>query len=323
MWKLNTEGEGKELRVVFVETLQELMRDNPMILALEADLGGASGFTKIKKTNPGQFIQMGISEANMIGTAAGLSMKGYIPYVHTFAPFTTRRALDQIYLEGAYAHNTINIYGSDPGVCVGANGGTHNSFEDIAIMRSIPQVTVLAPADEVQMAWTIRETAGREGVHYIRGNRKKNPNVYASGSEFEIGKGNVVREGRDIIIFSYGEMLGIAYQVAQDLERDGISAEVVDMFTLKPFDSELVRREICKKRLVVTFENHSIIGGLGSAVAEVMAENASSVPLKRIGANDRFGQVGTYEYLCREFGLTRENLAETVRNCVFRRASAV
>ena len=143
MWKLKTGGEGKELRIVFVETLQEIMKDNPMILALEADLGGASGFTKIKKTNPEQFIQMGISEANMIGTAAGLSMKGYIPYVHTFAPFTTRRALDQIYLEGAYAHNTINIYGSDPGVCVGANGGTHNSFEDIAIMRSIPQVTVL------------------------------------------------------------------------------------------------------------------------------------------------------------------------------------
>lgn len=321
MWTLHTEGEGKELRVVFVETLQELMRENPKILALEADLGGASGFTKIKKTNPDQFIQMGISEANMIGAAAGLSMKGYIPYVHTFAPFTTRRALDQIYLEGAYAHNTINIYGSDPGVCVGANGGTHNSFEDIAIMRAIPQVTVLAPADEAQMAWTIREAAGLGGVHYIRGNRKKNLNVYAPGSSFEIGKGNVVREGRDVIIFSYGEMLGVAFRAAQELEKDGISAEVVDMFTLKPFDSELVKREISGKRLAVTFENHSIIGGLGSAVAEVMAETASSIPLKRVGINDRFGQVGTYEYLCREFGLTVENLTETIKNCGFRRTA--
>ncbi|MDU4971227.1 MAG: transketolase C-terminal domain-containing protein [Hungatella hathewayi] len=323
MWKLKTGGEGKELRIVFVETLQEIMKDNPMILALEADLGGASGFTKIKKTNPEQFIQMGISEANMIGTAAGLSMKGYIPYVHTFAPFTTRRALDQIYLEGAYAHNTINIYGSDPGVCVGANGGTHNSFEDIAIMRSIPQVTVLAPADETQMAWSIREVARREGVHYIRGNRKKNLNIYAPGSEFELGRGNVVREGHDVIIFSYGELLGVAYRAAQNLERDGISAEVVDMFTLKPFDSELVKCELCGKQLAVTFENHSIIGGLGSAVAEVMAETASGIPLKRIGANDRFGQVGTYDYLCKEFGLTEEHLEETIKSYMFERTSEV
>lgn len=252
----------------------------------------------------------------MVGIAAGLSMKGYIPYVHTFAPFTTRRALDQIYLEGAYARNTINIYGSDPGVCVGANGGTHNTFEDIAVMRSIPEVTVLAPADEVQMAWTIKAAANQEGVHYIRGNRKGNLNIYARGSSFEIGKGNVIREGSDIIIFSYGEMLGIAYQAAKMLEHEGISAAVADMFTLKPFDTELVKREIAGKRLVVTFENHSIIGGLGSSVAEVMADGGSGVPLKRIGVNDRFGQVGTYDYLCREFGLTKEHLAEEIKKSI-------
>lgn len=313
MWTLHTEGMGKELRTVFVETLQEMMEENPKVLALEADLGGASGFTKIKETHPDQFIQMGISEANMIGTAAGLSMKGYIPYVHTFAPFSTRRALDQIYLEGAYADNSINIYGSDPGVCVGANGGTHNSFEDIAIMRSIPRVMVFAPADEVQMAWTIRETAKHKGVHYIRGNRKKNLNIYAPGSSFVIGKGNIIKNGRDIALFSYGELLGTAYHTAMALENDGISAEVIDMFSLKPLDAELVRQEIGGKQLIVTFENHSIIGGLGSAVAEVMAECGCGIPLKRIGVNDRFGQVGTYEYLCREFGLTQEHLTEEIK----------
>ncbi len=312
MWTLHTEGEGKELRTVFVETLQEIMTDNPKILAMEADLGGASGFTKIRQSHPEQFIQTGISEANMIGTAAGLSMRGYIPYVHTFAPFSTRRALDQIYLEGAYAHNTINLYGSDPGVCVGANGGTHTSFEDIAIMRTIPQVMVFAPADEAQMTWIIREVAKYEGVHYIRGNRKKNLNIYAPGSAFEIGKGNIIKKGSDVALFSYGEMLGIAYHTAMELEKSGIHTEVIDMFSLKPFDAELVRQEITGKQLIITFENHSIIGGLGSAVAEVMAESASSIPLKRIGINDLFGQVGTYEYLCKEFGLTREHLWETI-----------
>ena len=133
--------------------------DNKKVVALEADLGGASGFTKIQKTNPDQFVQVGIAEANMVGIAAGMSMRGYIPYIHTLPPFATRRVLDQVFLEGAYAKNTINIYGSDPGVCVAANGGTHNSFEDIALMRSIPETLVVAPADEVQLAWTIRECA--------------------------------------------------------------------------------------------------------------------------------------------------------------------
>ena len=145
MWKLAPAGTGKELRAVFVETLQEIMKDNKKVVALEADLGGASGFTKIQKTNPDQFVQVGIAEANMVGIAAGMSMRGYIPYIHTFAPFATRRVLDQVFLEGAYAKNTINIYGSDPGVCVAANGGTHNSFEDIALMRSIPETLVVAP----------------------------------------------------------------------------------------------------------------------------------------------------------------------------------
>ena len=314
MWKLAPAETGKELRAVFVETLQELMKDNKKVVALEADLGGASGFTKILKTNPEQFIQMGIAEADMVGVACGMSMRGYIPFVHTFAPFTARRALDQIFLEGAYAKNTINIYGSDPGVCVGANGGTHNTFEDIAIMRAIPNTLVVAPADEVQLAWTIRECAKLQGVHYIRANRKANPTMYAEGSTFEFGKGNVIREGSDVLLVSMGEMLSIAYKAAEKLAEEGISVEVIDMFTLKPFDAELIKKEAAGKKLVVTFENHSIIGGLGSCVAEVLAEEGAGVPLKRIGANDVFGQVGTYGYLCKAFGFTEENIIETIKN---------
>ena len=313
MWKLAPGATGKELRAVFVETLQEIMQENKKVVALESDLGGASGFTKIQKSNPEQFIQVGIAEANMVGIAAGMSMRGYVPFIHTFAPFTTRRALDQVFLEGAYAKNTINIYGSDPGVCVAANGGTHNSFEDIAIMRAIPNAVILAPADEVQLAWCIRECAKMEGVHYIRANRKGNPAMYAEGSTFELGKGNVIREGSDVLLVSMGEMLSVAYNAAEKLAAEGISVEVIDMFTLKPFDAELIKKEMAGKKLVVTFENHSIIGGLGSAVAEVMAEEAVSMPLKRIGAKDVFGQVGSYGYLCKEFGLTEENIIETIK----------
>ncbi len=316
MWKLAPAGTGKEMRTVFVETLQDMMKDNKKIMALEADLGSASGFNKIQKSNPDQFIQVGIAEANMVGIAAGLSMRGYIPFIHTFAPFATRRVLDQVYLEGAYAKNTINIFGSDPGVCVAANGGTHNTFEDIAVMRSIPEVMVFAPADEAQLSWTIRECAKLKGVHYIRANRKGNPTMYAPGSTFEIGKGNVIRQGEDVLLLSMGEMLSIAYQAAEELAAEGISVEVVDMFTLKPFDAELVRQEAAGKKLVVTFENHNIIGGLGSCTAEALAEAGAGVPLKRIGANDVFGQVGTYEYLCQAFGLTKEHIIETVKDAL-------
>ena len=314
MWKLAPGETGKELRAVFVETLQDLMKENKKVVALEADLGGASGFTKILKTNPEQFVQMGIAEANMVGVAAGMSMRGYIPFIHTFAPFTTRRALDQVFLEGAYAKNTINIYGSDPGVCVAANGGTHNTFEDIAIMRAIPNALVVAPADEVQLAWTIRECAKLTGVHYIRANRKGNPTMYEEGSTFELGKGNVIREGSDVLLVSMGEMLSVAYGAAEKLAAEGVSVEVVDMFTLKPFDAKLIRKEAAGKKLVVTFENHSVIGGLGSSVAEVLAEAGAGVPLKRIGAKDVFGQVSSYGYLCKEFGLTEENIIETVKD---------
>lgn len=316
MFEVRPEGKGREFRAVFVETLQKMMEEDDRVIALEADLGGASGFTKIKKTHPKQFIQVGIMEANMVGVAAGLSMRGYIPYMHTFAPFFTRRALDQIYLEGAYANNAINMYGSDPGICVGANGGTHNSFEDIAIMRAIPNIMVFAPADEVQLAWTIREAAHLPGVHYIRGNRKGNYTIYAPGSTFEAGKGNIVRRGKDVLLLSMGEMLGEAYHAAAALEEDGISVEVIDMFTLKPFDGELVRNEMPGKKLVVTLENHNIIGGLGSAVAEVLADAGASVPLKRIGVTDRFGQVGTYDYLSREFGLTADHAVEAVKTAL-------
>ena len=217
----NRQEAGRELRDCVVETLQELMKDDDKITALEADLGGASGFTKIKKTNPERFIQCGIAEANMMGVAAGLSLTGFKPFTHTFAPFATRRVFDQLFLSGAYAGNTINVYGSDPGFSVASNGGTHTAWEDVALIREIPGAVICDPADDVQMEWIIKEFLKMEGIHYVRSNRKAVRNVYKKGSSFKIGQGNILKEGKDILIIAAGQLVSEALDCAEELEKEG------------------------------------------------------------------------------------------------------
>ena len=308
----NRQETGRELRDCVVETLQELMKDDDKITALEADLGGASGFTKIKKTNPDRFIQCGIAEANMMGVAAGLSLTGFKPFTHTFAPFATRRVFDQLFLSGAYAGNTINVYGSDPGFSVASNGGTHTAWEDVALIREIPGAVICDPADDVQMEWIIKEFLKMEGIHYVRSNRKAVRNVYKKGSSFKIGQGNILKEGKDILIIAAGQLVSEALDCAEELEKEGHSVEVIDMFTIKPLDENLLIKEAKEKSKIVTIENHSIYGGLGSAVSEVIAENGIPVPVKRIGVKEKFGQVGTAEFLQEEFGLTAKQIKKTI-----------
>lgn len=308
----NRNEKGKELRMVVVETLQDLMKSDDKVVAMEADLGGASGFTKIQASNPDRFIQCGISEANMTGVAAGLAVTGFKPYLHTFGPFATRRMYDQIFLSGAYAGTTLNIYGSDPGFAAGPNGGTHTTWEDVALMRAIPGSIVCDAADAVQLDWIIREYSKSEGIHYFRANRKDVRKVYEEGSTFEIGKGNIVREGSDVLVITAGQIVSDALDAAEALEKEGVSVEVIDMFCIKPIDAELIIKEAVGKKAVVSFENHSIIGGLGSAVAEVLAENEIHVKFKRHGVNERFGQVGTPDFLQKEFHLTADDLQKTI-----------
>lgn len=310
----NRQEKGLELRAVVVNTIQDLMKEDDKVVALEADLGGASKFTDIQKSNPDRFVQCGIAEANMVGVAAGLSVTGFKPYLHTFGPFATRRVFDQIFLSGAYAHNTLNIYGSDPGFTVGPNGGTHTTWEDVALMTSIPGAVVCDGCDAVQVEWIVREFAKMEGIHYLRANRKNVRNVYKPGTTFTMGKGNVVKEGKDVLIITAGQLLSDALDCAENLEAQGISCEVVDMFCIKPLDKELVLSESAGKKAVVTFENHSIHGGLGSAVAEVLAEANVNVAFKRHGVDERFGQVGTPDFLQGEFHLTAADLEETIKN---------
>lgn len=308
----NLGAAGTAYRDAFVNTLLSLMETDKRVLMIEADLGGANGSLKIQKEQPDQFIQAGISEQNMMGMAAGLSSEGFIPFCHTFGPFATRRAFDQIFLSGGYAHNTINIWGSDPGFTVGANGGTHTTWEDVAIMRTLPGAVVCDAADAVQFAWIIREFAQMDGIHYVRAGRKTSYQIYGDDATFEMGKGNIIREGTDALIISAGQLLKDAMCAADELEKQGVSCEVIDIFCIKPLDSELVIREAQGKRAVVTFENHGVIGGLGSAVAETLFEAGVFVPFKRHGVDERFGQVGTVDWLQEEFKLTASDLVHTV-----------
>lgn len=307
---------GKELRATVVDALKAVMEENEKVVALDADLGGASKWTDLAKSNPDRFINVGIAEANMVGVAAGLNLTGYTPFIHTFGPFATRRVLDQIFLSGAYSKNTINIFGSDPGFAAGHNGGTHTTWEDVALLRSIPDVVICDAADEVQMDWIIKAFSKMEGVHYVRGNRKGVRNVYAPGSTFEIGKGNLLKEGSDYLIVATGQLVSEALEVAEELAAKGITCDVVDMFTIKPLDEELLLKRLVDKKGVITIENHSITGGLGSAVAEVIADNGLATPLKRIGVDNRFGQVGTPDFLQAEFGLTTEKMLEQLASFV-------
>ena len=314
MWKLlkHVPDTLPEQRAVFMDTLIAMMDSDDRVVMLEADLGGASGSLRVKKAHPDRYIECGIMEANMIGVAAGLSMRGFVPFVHTFSPFAARRAADQIFLEGAYARNTINIFASDPGVCAATNGGTHTTFEDISLMRTIPEVSVFDPADGAQLRWLIRELANRRGVHYIRTTRKAMLSLYTDDSTFQIGRGNILRQGQDVLIIAAGQVIEDALKAAERLGSRGIEAAVIDMFTIKPLDETLILREMKGKRLVITCENHSILGGLGSAVAEVLSAQDNHPRLCRIGVADQFGQVGALEWLKQAFGLDAESIAEKV-----------
>ncbi len=307
---------GKEMRMCVVDTLLSAMEENNKIIALDADLAEASGFKKIKANKPDNFIECGIAEANMVGVAAGLSLFGYIPFIHSFGPFVTRRVFDQIFVSGAYAHNTINIYGSDPGFCVAQNGGTHTTWEDVALMKTIPNALICDAADGVQMSWIINNFSKLKGIHYVRGNRKPVKKVYEQGSAFEFGKGNVLVNGDDILLISSGQLTSEALEAVERLKENHISVELIDMFTIKPFDKELFLNEIEGKKYVVTFENHSIYGGLGSTVAEIMAENGLGIPLIRLGVDEKFGQVGTAAWLQKEYNLTSQDLYERILKLV-------
>lgn len=310
MYKVIFDGskEEKAHKDVFAATMLALMEEDARVIFLDADLMNSSGTYKLWKQRPHQMINCGIAEANMMGVAAGLSAMGRIPYVHTFGPFASRRPFDQVFLSIGYAGNSVRIFGSDPGVAASFNGGTHMPFEDMALMRAIPGSYVFDIADGVELAAILQAVKELEGVVYIRSTRSQYLKLYREDSQFEVGKGHVVREGRDLTVIACGLMVSEAMLAADMMAKDGIELEVIDMFTVKPLDIDLVVQSANKTGAVVTAENHNIIGGLGDAVAAALMEQSACVPFKKHGVEDRFGQVGPVDYLQEVYGLTAKAL---------------
>ncbi len=304
----------KEMRAVYAETLVELGARNPAVVLLEADLMKASGTGPFAAAYPERAFNVGVAEANMVGVAAGLSAGGKIPFATTFACFASRRAYDQFFVSCAYARLNVKLVGTDPGVSAAFNGGTHMPFEDLALMRAVPGIAVLEPSDASSLRALVEAAAAREGSVYIRLHRKAVPDIYPQGERFAIGKAKLLREGRDVTIVALGAlMVGEALKAAELLASEGRSAAVIDALSLKPLDTELILAEARKTGRVVTAENHQIAGGLGSAVAELLAETGAA-RLARVGIRDEFGEVGTQEYLMERFHLTAPHIASAAKS---------
>ena len=304
-----------ELRKVFANTMNKMMTDDSEVVYLEADLAGAIGTVQLLEQFPNQAFDLGIMEANMVGVGAGMSLKGKIPFVHSFGTFASRRCADQTFMAGCYNKANIKIVGSDPGISAEANGGTHMPFEDIGIYRSYPEMTILDVAEPNLLEQVLHQMKNNYGTMYIRFPRKDKETYYTGTEEIKIGKGNTLKEGTEATIIASGIEVKAALEAAEELEKENISVRVVDMFTIKPLDKELVLKCARETGAIVTAENHNKQGGLGSAVAEVLAEEAR-VPFRRIGVPDCFGEVGSRKYLAEKFGLTAKDIVERVKQVI-------
>lgn len=273
----------------------------------------ANGTKVFKDRFPSRSINVGVAEANMVGVAAGLAAVGKIPFANTFACFAGRRDYDQFFLSANYARLNVRLVGTDPGILAAYNGGTHMPFEDVGLMRNIPRCVVVEPADGVSLKKLLPQIAYHQGSVYMRLNRKASPQIYGEAEEFALGKAKVVRDGTEVAIFATGSILvPEAVEAAKRLEAEGVSAAVVDFHTIKPIDQEMILKYAKKTGLILTCENHQIVNGLGSAVAEVLGEHLPT-RMARIGVNEQFGQVGDVNYLRKAYGLDAESICARVR----------
>ena len=306
-----------EMKAAYAEIMVELGAKNPKVVDVEADLANCLNMGKFQAKFPDRFYDLGIAEQSLSSVAAGLSVSGLIPFAHTFACFASRRMCDQNYISCGFADANVKIVGSDPAIAAGINGGTHQANEDIAIMRAIPLVTIVEPADTVMLKWLLNKAAETKGMFYIRVQRADNIKVYEEGSEFELGKANILREGKDVTLITAGSlMIAESLKAAELLAAEGISARVVDMFTIKPIDVDCIVQCAQETGAIVTVENHTIIGGLGGAVAETLAEQFQLVPMARIGIPDRIGEVGSVNELKKIMHMTAEDIAASAKKVI-------
>ncbi|WP_371414819.1 transketolase family protein [Caloramator sp. E03] len=304
---------NKATRDAYGEALAELALTNKNIVVLDADLGKSTKSFDFKKVCPERYFDMGISEQDMISTAAGLAISGKIPFASTFAIFAAGRAFEQIRNSVAYPNLDVKIVVTHAGLTVGEDGATHQAIEDVALMRSIPNVTVICPSDAVETKQVIFSAARYDGPMYIRLGRLSVPIIHDENYKFEIGKGEVLRRGKDVTIIAMGIMVSKAIEAAEKLKEEGIEASVINMPTIKPIDKELIVEFAKYTNKIVTVEEHSIIGGLGSAVAEVLSVECPT-RMKMIGVEDKFGHSGTPAELLEHYNLTVENIVNVAKS---------
>lgn len=301
----------KATRQSYGEALLELGKENKNIVVFDADLSTATKTNIFAKEFPERFYDMGIAEQNMISTAAGMSTCGKIPYASTFAVFAAGRAYDQIRNSVCYPKLNVKICATHAGVTVGEDGATHQMIEDISLMRTLPNMTVLSTSDDVQTKWAVKEISKINGPVYLRLSRLATPIIYGENQKFEIGKAVQIGEGTDATIFATGVTVSEAIRAQEILENKGIKVRVVDIHTVKPIDKDMVIKCAKETKKLISVEDHNVIGGLGSAISEVLTEEYP-VKLVRIGINDTFGKSGKAIELMQYFGITAENIVEKV-----------
>ncbi len=302
-----------EMRVVYAQTLSELIERNSDVFCLEADLGKAdASIPVVSKRHPRNFINCGVQEANMIGVGAGLAKEGKIPFCATFTAFASRRCYDQITISVAYANNNVKIVGNSPGITQGPNGGTHMCFQDLAIMRAMPNMHIYSPADANELRAVMFYMAQSKQPTYMQLVRLKMPKLFEEGAPFDPLQAKRLHEGKDVTLVATGFMTSFALDVARQLEKENFAIDLLHYPSVKPFDAETLIDSARKTGAVVTVENQNIIGGLGSAVCEVLSEH-HPVKVKRLGIPDQFGEVADQDYLFTKHGFGPEHIAHACR----------
>ena len=308
----------REVRQTMAAGLVSAATKDDRIVVLDADLMSCHSTKCFLEAYPERFINVGIAEANLIGVAAGMAAFGKIPFAFSFAPFATRRCYDQIFISVAYSKLPVKIVGSDPGVMAEANGGTHMPFEDMSIMRAIPHMVCFEPTDATMLEKALPEIIDYPGAVYIRMFRKKAEKIYDDSLEFKLGKAVTLKDGGDVTLIASGIMVARALKAADELKEAGIDARVLNIHTWKPIDEDAIVSAAKDTGAIVTCENHTTAGGLGSAVAEVAAEKCP-VPMEFVGVKNSFGEVGKEAYLSEKFGLTVSDIVAAAKRAVARK----
>lgn len=297
-------------RDAYGQALVELGRENKDVVVLDADVAKASMTILFKDAFPDRFFDLGIAESDIVGTGAGFAVAGKIPFVNAYANFLLGNGWDQIRISVCYANQNVKIIGHNIGASSGKDGPTHLPLEDIALTRAFPGMTVIEPVDGVEMKKAVKALAMHVGPAYMRVGRLPIPVITKEEDDFEIGKANVIRQGKDVTIIACGVMVSKALTAAEELAKNGIEAEVINMHTIKPLDTQAILKSVAKTGAVVTAEEHTVIGGLGGAVAEFLA-CTKPIPMRIVGSPDRFGVCGTYEQIHQVLGLTVENILKS------------